>query len=137
MLAELVDEGAILADERERMVLGTYPRRRCDLLAPFQSSGQFQGLRVESCDLASLADAAWVDYEDDGNVEALATRHTLFFRSIFVPSLALALSEAHDAERRRIFADQFESGLKRRLNNQPAPLHSFVQTMVLAMQDRM
>jgi hypothetical protein len=137
VLAELVDEGAIRADERERMVLGTCPRRRCDLLAPFQVRGQFQDLRVECCDLAPLADPAWADYERDGNVEALVTKHALFFRSVFVPSLALALSQAHDVERRRIFADRFENGLKRRLANQLAPLHSFAQTMVLAKQDRM
>ena len=136
VLAELVDEGAIRADERERMVLGPCPRRRCELLAPFQAHGQFEDLRVERCDLTPLADTAWADYERDGNVEALVTKHALFFRSVFVPSLALALSEAHDAERRCIFADRFESGLKRRLTNQPAPLHSFVQTMVLAKQDR-
>jgi len=135
VLAEMVDEGAIRADERERMVLGTHQRRRCDLLAPFEASGQFQGLRVERCELVPLPDVAWADYERDVNVEALVTKHALFFRSVFVPSLALTLSEAHDPERRRIFADQFERGLKRRLAKQPAPLHSFVQTMVLAKQD--
>ena len=134
VLAELVDEGAISADERERMVLGLCPRRRRELLAPFQARGEFQDLRVERCDLAQLQDTAWADYERDGDVEALVTKHALFFRSIFVPSLSLALSEAHSAERRRIFADRFENGLKRRLANQPAPLHSFVQTMVLAKQ---
>jgi hypothetical protein len=137
VLAELVDEGAIRADERERMVLGTCPRRRRELLAPFQARGQFHGLSVERCDLAPLADPAWADYECDGNVEALVTKHAHFFRSVFVPSLSLALSEAHNAERRRIFADRLENRLKRRMANQPAPLHLFVQTMVLAKQDCM
>ena len=114
------------------MVLGSYPRRRCDLLAPFQANGQFQDLSVESCDLFPLADALWGDYERDRNNEALATRQALFFRSIFVPSLALSLNQAYDAEQRRIFADRFEHGLKRRLATQPAPLHSFVQALVIA-----
>ena len=30
------------AEERDRMVLGTYPRRKSDLLAPFRHDGQFQ-----------------------------------------------------------------------------------------------
>jgi hypothetical protein len=134
-LAEMVDEGALRADERERMALGTCPRRRCDLLAPFQRGGQFQNLSVECCDLSPVADGAWADYERDGNNEALATKNALFFRSVFVPSLALGLTETHDAEQRRLFADRFEHRLKRRLASQPEPLHSFVQTIVMAKRD--
>jgi hypothetical protein len=131
-LADMVDEGCLQADERQRMVLGTCPRRRCELLAPFEGSGQFQNLSVECCDLSSVADSAWADYQRDRDNEAVATKQALFFRSVFVPSLALGLSEAHDAGRRRIFADRLEGRLKGRLADQPAPLHSFVQTMVLA-----
>ena len=133
-LAEMVDAGQIRADERERMVLGTYPRRRCELLAPFQADGQFQHLTVEHCDLYSLPDPAWPDYQSDGNAEALATRHALFFRSVFVPSLALSLAHAHDAEQLRAFADQIENRLKRRLSKEPMPFDSFVQVMVIAKQ---
>lgn len=136
VLAEFVDRGTIEGEERERMVLGTHPRRRCDLLAPFQAEGQFQELSVERCDLAPVPDSAWADYERDGNVEALVTKHARFFRAIFVPSLALGLNQAHDAERCRNFADQFELALKRQLAQRPAPLHSFVQTMVLSKQER-
>jgi hypothetical protein len=134
-LTEMVDAGEIRADEREQMVLGTYPRRRCELLAPFRVRGQFQDLRVEHYDIAPLADIAWADYERDGNVDALVSRHALFFRSVFVPSLALSLLDGHDTERCRIFADHLENRLKQRLATQPAPLDSFVQTMVLAKQD--
>lgn len=129
-LAEMVDAGAVRAEERERMVLGTYPRRRCDLLAPFRSEGQYQGLTVQSCELSALPDSAWADYERDRNREALATKHARFFRSVFVPSLALSLTQAHNAQQRRIFADHLENGLKRRLAKQIAPLHSFVQIFV-------
>ncbi len=134
VLADMVDGGALRADERERMVLGTCPRRRSDLLAPFEADGQFEGLSVECCELGSLPDSAWADYERDGNQETLATKHALFFRAIFVPSLALALTDARDPEQRRLFADRFENGLKRRLTKQPAPLHSFVQIFVVAKQ---
>jgi len=120
------------ADERERMVVPGYPRRNCDLLAPFQPGGQFQGLSVEDCFLLPLADAAWAAYQEDGDTEALATKHALFFRSVFVPSVTLALRGAHDTDQRRIFADRFEFVLKQRLAEEPKPLHSFVQTMVLA-----
>jgi hypothetical protein len=130
-LAELVDEGAITADERARMVLGSYPRRRKHLLEPFSLDGQFRHLTVEHCELATLPDAAWADYERDGNKELLASRHARFFRAVFVPSLASALVPG-DAGADRAFANRLEEGLKRRLSNRPAPLHSFVQTIVLA-----
>lgn len=134
VLAEMVDEGAITADERARMVLGAYPRRRRDLLAPFRNGGQFRHLIVEHCDLSVLPDAAWADYERHGNKQALATQHALFFRAIFMPSLALALTGAHDAGERHAFADRLEEGLKQRLASQPAALDSFVETIVLAKQ---
>ncbi len=131
-LAEMVAEGGVSAAECAGMVLGAYPRRRSELLAPFESHGQFNGLIVKHSELAELPDAAWVDYERDKNKDALATRHAQFFRSVFVPSLASAIA---DEAKRNTFPDRFEQMLKRRLADQPAPLHSFVQTMVLAKQD--
>jgi hypothetical protein len=131
----MVDAAEIRAEERERMILGTYPRRKSELLEPFQKDGQFEGLVVECCDLSSLPDPAWADYERDRDEHALSDKHTLLFRAIFVPSLALGLRESHDGERRRIFADQFENRLKRRLSNEPLRLDSLVQTLVLAKDD--
>jgi hypothetical protein len=133
-LAEMVADGVIRAEERARMVLGSYPRRKAELLAPFASNGKFQQLVVEDCEWYGLADAVWADYERDGDKQALATRNALFFRSIFVPSLASALDRAGDVEVCRAFADQMESRLKRRLASQPSPMHSFVSTIVLAKQ---
>jgi hypothetical protein len=129
-LAEMVEEGAITANERSHMVLPACPRRRCHLLAPFNSGGQFSDLTVEHCDLTVLLDAAWADFEQDGNKELLANRHALFFRAIFTPSLACALTG--DGGSSSAFADRLENGLKRRLTHRPTPLHSFVQTIVLA-----
>ncbi|HEV8069541.1 MAG TPA: hypothetical protein VGP76_17510 [Planctomycetaceae bacterium] len=134
VLADMVDQGLIQTEERARMVLGSYPRRESDLLAPFARNGQFQQLVVEDCQFDMLEDAAWTEYQRDGDKEALATRHALFFRSIFVPSLASALDRAGDADARRAFGDQLESRLKHRLEKQPAPMHSFVSAVVLAKQ---
>jgi len=107
--------------------------RRCDLLSPFQTEGLFEGLRVESCDLAPVADRGWAEYERDGDAEALATKNALFFRSVFVPSLALSVADTQ--KRRRDFAEKFSDALKKRLVHQPAPLQSFVQTLVLSKND--
>jgi SAM-dependent methyltransferase len=132
VLADLVATGGILAEERARMALGTYPRQRHELLAPFARDGQFQQLVVEDCEFSTLEDAVWADYEQDGDKDAFAARHALFFRSIFVPTLATALTLAADPKTCRAFADQMEHGLKRRLASQPVAMHSFVSTLVLA-----
>jgi hypothetical protein len=128
-LAEMVAEGSITRDECARMVLGSWPRRKCDLLAPFVADGQFLGLAVEHCELFGVPDAAWTDYEHDAKKEVLARRHAGFFRSVFVPSLTSALTESGT---RQTFADVMEQKLVRRMIEQPAPFHSFVETMVLA-----
>ncbi len=132
-LAEMVDREVISAPERARMVLPAYPRVRSQLLAPFSSDGQFRGLTVEHCELSELPDAAWVDYKRDANKDLFATRQAQFFRSVFAPSLASAIA---DEAKRNTFPDRLEQVLKRRLADRPAPLHSFVQTIVLAKQDR-
>jgi hypothetical protein len=129
VLAEMVSLGTITAEERARMVLGAYPRRRNQLLEPFKSDSQYRGLTVERCELSPLRDAAWEEYEQDGNQEKLIKRHVGFFRAIFVPSLATALGETGKSQ---FFADEFAGSLTRRLVDQPAPYHSFTQTIVLS-----
>jgi hypothetical protein len=134
VLAAMVEEGTILAEERARMVLGSHPRRRSDLLAPFRHDGPFRRLTVERCEMFVLEDASWADYRRHGDSNIIATEQALFFRSIFVPSLALALAPARADEERRAFGDRLEDGLKRRLASEPAAIRSFVQAIVLAKQ---
>jgi SAM dependent carboxyl methyltransferase len=132
VLIALVDDGVIRAEERARMVLGAYPRRRCDLLAPFKQGGQFQSLTVKLCENSVLKDPVWTDYERHGNKEILAGKHALFFRSTFLPSLAEALSPDRSHAERCAFANRLEHGLRERLASHPVPLNSFAQTIVLA-----
>lgn len=134
VLAEMASDGTITSEERSRMVISAFPRRKRDLLAPFAANGKFQQLIVEDCEMYELPDAAWADYERDRDKEALVAKHALFFRSIFVPSLASALERARegDAEAFATFSNQVEQRLKRRLASQLAPMHSFVQTIVLS-----
>ncbi|MGA8907820.1 MAG: hypothetical protein WB524_09395 [Acidobacteriaceae bacterium] len=132
VLAEMVEDGAIRAEERDRMALGTYPRRRSELLAPFRTKERFRNLALEQCELLSLPDSAWADFERHGNRDWLARRRALFFRAVFVPSLALGLAECDSPEKCQAFADEFEARLTRVLTEQPAPLHSFVQIFVAA-----
>jgi hypothetical protein len=132
VLEELVQKGVIGDEERKRMVVGGYPRRRAQLLEPFSVDGQFESLSVEHCEIFDLPDAAWADYQLNGDVEVLVSRHAAFFRAIFVPSLASAIS---DAAKRQAFADCVEQKLKQHLSEGLRPLHSFVQVMVVAKRD--
>jgi S-adenosylmethionine-dependent carboxyl methyltransferase len=46
VLAEMVADSAITAEERLRMVIRAHPRRKRDLLAPFARDGHFQHLEI-------------------------------------------------------------------------------------------
>jgi hypothetical protein len=132
VLGDMVADGAVSTDERARMALGVWPRRRRDLLAPFRNGGCYCNLTVEHSETSELPDPAWADYERDGNREALVNKHAGFYRSIFAPSLASWLTRVQDPEARRNFGEQLESRLKRRLMANPAPINSLVETLVFA-----
>jgi hypothetical protein len=134
VLAEMLRDGAMTTEERARMVIGSHPRRMSDLLTPFESNRRFQKLTAEAFDESKVIDPAWTQYEKDRDGKALATKHAQFFRSVFAPSLAIALARvrAGDSEVLRAFGDRLENGLKKRLESRPAPMHSFVHTIVLA-----
>jgi hypothetical protein len=137
VLTEMVADGVITAEERTRMVLGTHSRRKRDLLAPFGPGGHVENLMVEHLAIRELPDTAWIQYERDGNKEALATKHALFFRSIFMPSLlAFCQVRADVADAARIFGDCLETKLKRRLTDQPRAMHSLVQILGLTKREQ-
>lgn len=130
-LRDMVADGVVTPEERSQMTIGVYPRKKAELYQPFAATGTFQQLVAEDFHWSEFPDAAWVDYQRDGDKEALAAKQALFFRSIFVPSLAAALSRAGTLSP-QTFADHVEQRLKRRLAEHGASSHSFVQTMVLA-----
>ena len=74
--------------------------------------------------MSEISDCAWNQYERDRDKEALATRRALFFRSIFVPSLACALGpqRGENGDARDGFADQVEQRLKRHLASRPTEM---------------
>jgi hypothetical protein len=134
VLSELVVAGLITAEERGRMTLASCPRRQRDLLAPFAEHGQFQGLVVEHCTTSVGADTAWDEYQLDQDAEALARKRALFFRAIFVPSLAQALGPSRGVEERQAFGAALEVGLGRRLVDHPVRIENLVGMIVLAKQ---
>ena len=132
VLSELLAIGLITAEERGRMTLASCPRRQGDLLAPFAEHGQFKGLTVERCMTSVGADTAWAEYELDKDAEALAWKRALFFRAIFMPSLAQALGPSRGTEQRQAFGAALEAGLRRRLVDYPARVDHLVGMIVLA-----
>jgi SAM dependent carboxyl methyltransferase len=134
VLSDLVTAGAITAEERGRLTLATYPRRRAELLAPFEGSGEFQRLVVEHCSVLVAPDIAWTEYEADKDVEALARKRAMFFRAIFVPSLAQSLSAERSVEERQAFAAQMEAGMRQRLLGAPARIDHLVAIITLDKQ---
>lgn len=129
-LTALAKKGLISAEERRRMVVGNWARGRGDLMAPFVKERRFCALTVERCELSELPDAAWAEYQRNGDSESLARKHAAFYRSTFAPTLALALDESADG--RQAFCDQLEQEMRRRIAAAPAPINSHVVTVVLA-----
>jgi hypothetical protein len=129
----MVAEGAISTDERRNMVLGVWPRRLSDLAAPFGGGGRFESLVLKESETRIVRDPTWEDYERDRDAQALAEKHSQFFRAVFIPTLASALNRvrAGDAAASRAFADRLTHGLKRRLEAEPAHMHSLVQILVV------
>jgi hypothetical protein len=132
LLAEMVAAGEITAEERARMLLLSYPRRKSELLAPFAENRRFANLLLEQCEVFPVPDAAWDEYQRDQDKGKLAANYTGFFRATFMPSLASALAPERGAEGRRRFIDRLAEGLKRRLIQEPASLSLRAQTIVFA-----
>jgi SAM dependent carboxyl methyltransferase len=132
-LLAMVNEGAITAEERRRMALNVWPRRMSELVAPFAVGGRFQSLALNATETRLLSDTAWACYEKDGDVETLATKHAMFFRAVFTPTLAsfLGAVRAGEPSASVAFADRLTRGLKCRLANDPSHINSLVQIVVV------
>ncbi|HSZ52787.1 MAG TPA: hypothetical protein VK801_14550 [Caulobacteraceae bacterium] len=129
VLADMVVEGHVTAQERERMVIGAWPRSRAELLEPFAAGQAFQGLRATACETFPLEDGAWAEWRIDNDLAALASKQALFYRSIFAPSLAMALEG--DADRAADFSARLEDGVRRRRSRASLPINSFVSVIAI------
>jgi hypothetical protein len=134
-LAQMVAENAIAAEERARMILLSYTRRTSEILAPFAGNRQFEGLSVQQWEAFPVSDPAWAAYEQDHDKERLAAKHTAFFRSTFMPSLASGLAPERGAEERQAFVDRLARALQRRLAEEPAPIHLIAQALLIAKEE--
>lgn len=67
VIDEMVAEGAIAADERERICVAAYPRTPDETLAPFADGGSRVGLRLIDRSFLPLEDGGWRQYQADGD----------------------------------------------------------------------
>jgi hypothetical protein len=133
VLIEMVGEGTLTAAERARMVVGVVAPHQHEMLAPFNSGKNFSGLSVEHCETHEVVDPAWLEYERDGDRDALARAHARFVRSAFAPTLALAL-DGSGSLGVNTFSERLELRLSARRAHCPAPIHTRVGSIVLVKQ---
>jgi SAM dependent carboxyl methyltransferase len=132
VIAKMLAEGDIAAEERERMCLANYPRTPAETLAPFVDGKSRFGLRLVSSSFVPSEDSSWAIYEQDGDADTLAARRAGFFRATFGPSLASALNLSGDEVARKRFTDQLELGMRRRLASHLVPMANMVAILSLA-----
>jgi hypothetical protein len=135
-IAELVDRGVINAAERARMVTPGRIRSGAQLLAPFAQTGTFEGLTVEHCEVSHFSEAAWGEYLAHGDAHLLAAQRARFFRSVFMPTLTLALDSTRTIADRLAFADALEETLVRHLAPELCEIPSTGAVMVVARMSR-
>ena len=131
-LSDLVTARVITTQEREQMALAIYPRSESDLRSPFSRDGQYHGLTVEHCTTFPLPDTVWEEYLRDNDAEALAKKRAGFFRAVFAPSLAQALSPERPPETRLEFLAALEDGLRARMVSHPVPADNLVRIVAVA-----
>jgi hypothetical protein len=130
VLEEMVSAGVVTADERQRMVIGAWPRSCAELLAPFANDGVFEGLEATACEISALEDEVWSRWGADGDLAAVASRQAQFYRTVFAPSLALSL--AGGPGRHADFSARLEEGLRNRRVAAAQPINSFVSMIAIS-----
>jgi hypothetical protein len=118
-LQDLCANGFLDATEVERMAIPTYGRTRAEFLAPFEASGRFGNLILETIELFTDHDRIWAESGEGRDASLFATRWAKFSRASVFPTLASALREPADAVRRGAFFDRMEAAMTRRLAASP------------------
>jgi hypothetical protein len=129
-LVDMVAEGTLHREERERMVVSAFQRTRTEAQAPFVDDRRFAGLTARSCTVSEVPDPSWLQFEQDRDQRALAARRAAFFRATFAPTLSDALDH-RDADARKSFCNRLEAGLCQRLDDHVAPIATFAVTLLV------
>lgn len=104
--------------------------------AAFDLTGSYSKalIVVERFEASNALSIGWSEYEVTGDKEVLASKQPLFFRAVFMPSLALALTRVRNGDEDAMieFADRLQEGMIQRLALNPAPMDSYAHVIVLA-----
>ena len=118
-LLDLVREGFIKETEVERMVIPTVGRSRADFLAPFDPSGCFGRLKVETAEVFAGKDGIWAEYDQTRDAAAFGARWAAFARASVFQTLSHGLEEGHADLRAHEFVIRFEKSVSERLARAP------------------
>jgi hypothetical protein len=118
-LLNLVGEGFIGEAEVERMVIPTVGRRRVDFLAPFDKSGRFGSLKVETAEVFFGEDGIWAEYEQARDAGAFGARWAAFSRASVFQTLSFGLEEGHADPRAGEFVTKLERHVAEKLAERP------------------
>jgi hypothetical protein len=116
-------------DGREYFIRGFGPSIGFGIfIVTLDEGADVQSLALNATETRLLSDSAWACYEKDGDAEALAIKHAMFFRAVFTPTLASFLDavRAGQPSASLAFADRLTCGLKCRLANDPSHINSLV-----------
>jgi len=118
-LLDLVREGFIKEAEVGRMVMPTVGRSRADFLAPFDPSGCFGRLKVETAEIFLGEDGIWAEYEQTRDAAAFGARWAALARASVFQSLSHGLEKGHADPRAHEFVTRFEKAVCERLARPP------------------
>ena len=130
-IAEMVGRGQLSVEERAHMAIADRIRSREELLQPFEETGRFADLAVESLDIAHGPDRSWEDYTRHRDAAQLAVQRARLFRATFTPSLAKSLDPGRSPGAPARFAEELEAALAKELAHDPFQVQQTLAIMVL------
>jgi len=131
-LVEMVACGFLSAEELQQMAIPTVGRSRTDFLAPFGTSGCFNGLCIEEIEIFFGEDHIWSDFEQHRDPLVFAAQWAAFTRASVVPTLAGSLDGGGTTPRASDFMKRLETGMTTRLAAKPQPMRIPLGRLLLA-----
>ena len=131
-LLDLAASGLISGAEVQRILIPTCARSRAELLAPFEKTGRFAGLSVESIEIFAEKDFIWEETAQGRDAAAFGARWAAFSRASVFPTMAAGLDGGVGDPRAPEFTNALETAMARRLAAAPEESLMPLAAVVLA-----
>ena len=135
VLADLVEQTVITADEMAGMCIPISGRRAADFTTPFAPSGRLEQLTIEHLEVFDAEDRFWRQYQKDGNATVFGAQWGAFLRATVFQTLATAL-DGGAPDRRAQFCAALEAGVAARLAVAPEEIQIPMAQVVLHKRPR-